>query len=153
MISILFILHWCFKLITIKQVFIEATLQTLLMEGEKSQEKISLQDMKTYDDQLFSTGETELFGEDSGRRCNCSPFSKRYMISILALLGFCNVYALRVNLSVALVAMVAKSWTLDKEGRKVEVSMNNLEYIHILWKKIDQFYYITLNLGLVWTKE
>lgn len=41
----------------------------------------------------------------------------------LALLGFCNVYALRVNLSVALVAMVAKSSTLDKEGKMVEVSI------------------------------
>ena len=93
------------------------------MEGEKSKEKISLQDMKTYNDQLFSTGETERFGEDSGRRCNCSPFSKRYFISVLALLGFCNVYALRVNLSVALVAMVAKSSTLDKEGKIIEVSI------------------------------
>ena len=112
------------------------------MEGEKSQGKISLQDIKTYDDQLFSTGETELFGEDSRRRCNCSPFSKRYIISILALLGFCNVYALRVNLSVALVAMVAKSWTLDKEGRKVEVGMSNLEYVHINGRKLT--YFITL---------
>ena len=93
------------------------------MEGEKNKEKISLQDIRTYDDQLFSTGETEHFDEDSGRRCNCSPFSKRYIISILALLGFCNVYALRVNLSVALVAMVAKSSTLDKEGKMVEVSI------------------------------
>ena len=93
------------------------------MEGEKSKEKISLQDMKTYNDQLFSTGETEHFDENSGRRCNCSPFSKRYIISVLALLGFCNVYALRVNLSVALVAMVAKSSTLDKEGKVVEVSI------------------------------
>lgn len=100
------------------------------MEGDKSEEKISLQERKTYDDQLFSTGQTELFGEDSGRKCNCSPFSKRYIISILALLGFCNVYALRVNLSVALVAMVAKSYTY-KEGRKVEVSMNDLQYIRI----------------------
>lgn len=111
------------------------------MEGEKSKEKISLQDMKTYDDQLFSPGETEHSGEDSGRRCNCSPFSKRYIISVLALLGFCNVYALRVNLSVALVAMVAKSSTLDKEGKVVEVSISNLQYTHLnqaTWKKIDQ---------------
>lgn len=93
------------------------------MEGEKNKEKISLQHIRTYDDQLFSTGETEHFDEDSGRRCNCSPFSKRYIISILALLGFCNVYALRVNLSVALVAMVAKSSTLDEEGKMVEVSI------------------------------
>lgn len=94
------------------------------MERDKSKEKISLQDMTTYDDQLFSTGKTE--HEDSRRKCNCSPFSKRYIISILALLGFCNVYALRVNLSVALVAMVAKTSTVDKEGKTVEVSVSNL---------------------------
>lgn len=108
------------------------------MEGDKSEEKISLQERKTYDDQLFSTGETELYGEDSGRKCNCSPFSKRYIISILALLGFCNVYALRVNLSVALVAMVAKSYTY-KEGRKVEVSMSDLVYIHMNGRKLTNF--------------
>lgn len=96
------------------------------MESEKSKEKISLQDMTTYDDQLFSTGKAEHSGEDSCRKCNCSPSSKRYIISILALLGFCNVYALRVNLSVALVAMVAKSSTVDKEGKTVEVSVSNL---------------------------
>ena len=101
------------------------------MEGEKGKEKISLQDMKTYDDQLFSSGETEQSRENSSRRCNCSPFSKRYIISILALLGFCNVYALRVNLSVALVAMVAKSSTFDKEGKMVEVSIINL-IVHLI---------------------
>lgn len=93
----------------------------------ESKEKVSLQDMTTYDDQLFSTSKTEDSGEDSRRKCNCSPFSKRYIISILALLGFCNVYALRVNLSVALVAMVAKSSTVDKEGKTVEVSVSSLQ--------------------------
>ena len=33
-------------------------------------------------------------------------FGKRHVLLILGLLGFANVYALRVNLSVALVAMV-----------------------------------------------
>lgn len=92
------------------------------MEGDKSKEKIPLQDIPTYDDQLFSAGDTEHSGENSSRRCNCSPFSKRYCIAVLALLGFCNVYALRVNLSVALVAMVSKSSNLNKEGKMVEVS-------------------------------
>ena len=120
------------------------------MEGEKNKEKISLQDIRTYDDQLFSTGETEHFDEDSGRRCNCSPFSKRYIISILALLGFCNVYALRVNLSVALVAMVAKSSTLDKEGKMVEVSIRT----YSTSAQIEENWPITtLNLGLVWTNQ
>ncbi|XP_064594982.1 vesicular glutamate transporter 2-like [Liolophura sinensis] len=34
-----------------------------------------------------------------------SYFPKRYIVAVMALLGFCNVYALRVNLSVAIVAM------------------------------------------------
>ncbi|KAL9965860.1 hypothetical protein ACROYT_G029714 [Oculina patagonica] len=90
------------------------------MEGDTSKEKIPLQDITTYDDQLFSPSEAEHSSQNSSSRCNCSPFSKRYIISILALLGFCNVYALRVNLSVALVAMVSKSSTLNKEGKTVE---------------------------------
>lgn len=92
------------------------------MEGDKSKEKIPLQDITTYDNQLFSPSETDDSVENSSCRCNCSPFSKRYFISVLALLGFCNVYAMRVNLSVALVAMVTKSSTLNKEGKMVEVS-------------------------------
>ncbi|WAR04254.1 VGLU2-like protein [Mya arenaria] len=34
---------------------------------------------------------------------NCMP--KRYVVGIMAFFGFCNIYALRVNLSVAIVAM------------------------------------------------
>ena len=37
--------------------------------------------------------------------CCCSYLPKRYLVAILSFLGFVNVYALRVNLSVALVAM------------------------------------------------
>ena len=92
------------------------------MEGENSKEKISLQHMTTYDDQLFSScDETGQTGDDSNSRCKCSLLSKRYVISILALLGFCNVYALRVNLSVALVAMVTKNKVENAEGKMVEV--------------------------------
>ncbi|PFX25882.1 Vesicular glutamate transporter 2 [Stylophora pistillata] len=87
------------------------------MEGSTSKEKIALEDRTTYDDQLFTAEEAENSGQNSRTKCNCSPFSKRYMISILALLGFANVYALRVNLSVALVAMVTKTSTLDEEGK------------------------------------
>ena len=78
--------------------------------------------MTTYDDQLFSSGGQTLHSDDnSNNRCQGSLFSKRYIISILALLGFCNVYALRVNLSVALVAMVAKNTVKSAEGKIVEV--------------------------------
>ena len=92
------------------------------MEGGNSKEKISLQDMTTYDDQLFSPGdETGQTDDNSNSRCKCSLLSKRYVISILALLGFANVYALRVNLSVALVAMVMKNKVETAEGKVVEV--------------------------------
>lgn len=40
-------------------------------------------------------------------RSNCFPcVPKRYIIAVLAFLGFLNVYALRVNLSMAIVVMV-----------------------------------------------
>lgn len=47
----------------------------------------------------------------------CQVIPKRYIIAVLAMLGFCNVYALRVNLSVALVAMVSNT-TVIKDGKK-----------------------------------
>ena len=91
------------------------------MEGGSSNEKISLRDMTTYDDQLFNSGDKTERDDGSNSQCQCKFFSKRYMISILALLGFCNLYALRVNLSVALVAMVAKNTVKNAEGKMVEV--------------------------------
>ena len=84
---------------------------------------MALRDRTTYDDQLFTSEERENSGQNSKTKCNCSPFSKRYIISVLALLGFANVYALRVNLSVALVAMVTKTSTLNEEGKTVKVQM------------------------------
>lgn len=90
------------------------------MEGSSSKEKISLHDMTTYDDQLFNSGDTTERDDGSNRQCQCTFSSKRYMISILALLGFCNLYALRVNLSVALVAMVANNTVKNAEGKTVE---------------------------------
>ena len=88
-----------------------------------SEEKMALKDRTTYDDQFFTSEESENSGQNSKTKCNCSPFSKRYIISVLALLGFANVYALRVNLSVALVAMVTKTSTLSDEGKTVKVQM------------------------------
>lgn len=88
------------------------------MEEDNSRAKIPLQDTTTYDDQLFNSADTTANG-DSNRRKRLL-FPKRYKISILALLGFCNVYALRVNLSVALVAMVAKNRVTDADGKVVE---------------------------------
>ena len=84
------------------------------MEGEENKEKIPLKERKINDGQSSNASVNDGNTEDE---CQGSLFSKRYIISILALLGFCNVYALRVNLSVALVAMVTNS----TEGKNVEV--------------------------------
>lgn len=84
------------------------------MEGEENKETIPLKERKINDGQ---SSNASVNGDNTEDECQGSLFSKRYLISILALLGFCNVYALRVNLSVALVAMVTKS----TEGKNVEV--------------------------------
>ncbi|XP_048775942.2 sialin-like [Ostrea edulis] len=43
-------------------------------------------------------------------------FPKRYIVGIMAFFGFCNIYALRANLSIAIVAMVAK-YNVTNESR------------------------------------
>lgn len=50
-------------------------------------------------------------------RC-CLPV--RYMIGVFLMLGFTNVYAMRVNLSVALAVMVANH-TVMRDGKQVQV--------------------------------
>ena len=56
--------------------------------------------------------------EDQG--CLCSFVPKRYMVTFLAMFGFFNAYALRVNLSVAMVAMVNN---VTKFGHHLEVEV------------------------------
>lgn len=48
--------------------------------------------------------------------------SKRYLIAILAFFGFANVYALRVNLSVAIVVMTSNYTVNSPHGPVVVVS-------------------------------
>ena len=71
-----------------------------------------------YDNQLFGEGKAK---EKCCACCHCPP-PKRYIVAILGLFGFANVYALRVNLSVALVAMVSNH-TIYKNGSWVEVRL------------------------------
>ena len=55
------------------------------------------------------------------RETNC--FGKRHILMLLGFLGFANVYALRVNLSVALVAMVNSTYAnVNPEGKSHECS-------------------------------
>ena len=52
--------------------------------------------------------------------CRCMP--KRYMLAILSFFGFFNVYCLRVNLSVALVAMTNNHTMVRYDGTEYLVS-------------------------------
>lgn len=45
-------------------------------------------------------------------------FPKRYVVGIMAFFGFCNIYALRANLSIAIVAMVAKYNVTNESSTK-----------------------------------
>ncbi|KAG1655419.1 Vesicular glutamate transporter 3 [Nymphon striatum] len=46
----------------------------------------------------------------------CQRIPKRYILAIMSFLGFFNVYALRVNLSIAIVAMVSNTTTVLDNG-------------------------------------
>ena len=62
------------------------------------------------------------------RIVKCGLLPKRYLLAILSFFGFLNVYALRVNLSVALVAMVSNRTVTDSSGniiRTVRIFMMN----------------------------
>lgn len=63
--------------------------------------------------------------------CHCIP--KRYVVAILSFFGFLNVYALRVNLSIALVAMVSNRTIYDSNGNK-----NVTQPAEFKWNSKDQ---------------
>ncbi|XP_057302082.1 sialin-like [Hydractinia symbiolongicarpus] len=67
------------------------------------------------------------YDEESPRKqprdlCCCSCLPKRYLVAILSFFGFVNVYALRVNLSVALVAMVSNTTGHYENGTAYVIS-------------------------------
>lgn len=57
----------------------------------------------------FEADNVEGNRETKEESCCCACLPKRYLVAIMSFLGFVNVYALRVNLSVALVAMVSNT--------------------------------------------
>lgn len=59
-------------------------------------------------------------GCDYIQHCRCMP--KRYVLTILSFLGFFNVYCLRVDLSVALVAMTTNHTKIRFDGTEYKVS-------------------------------
>lgn len=65
------------------------------------------------DDQYSSLGK-------EGQQNTTAPvsFPKRYILLLMIFIGFVNIYAMRVNLNVALVAMV-NNQTIIKRGVKI----------------------------------
>ena len=59
----------------------------------------------------------------SERTCPCGFPRKRYMVAMLSFLGFANIYAMRVNLSVAIAVMVANQ-TVIQDGKEIQVLSN-----------------------------
>lgn len=59
----------------------------------------------------------------SGRACPCGFLRKRYMVAMLSFLGFANIYAMRVNLSMAIAVMVANQ-TVIQDGKEIQVLSN-----------------------------
>jgi len=55
-------------------------------------------------------------------KCCCTCLPKRYLVAFLSFLGFVNVYSLRVNLSVALVAMVSNKTGFHPNGTRYVIS-------------------------------
>ena len=64
------------------------------------------------------------------RRWYQQPVKRRYVVASLAFLGFCCVYMLRVNLSVAIVAMTANRTHTEDNGTIAVVSTVTV------WKKL-----------------
>lgn len=58
----------------------------------------------------------ESLGGEQTRRWYQQPVKRRYVVAGLAFLGFCNIYMLRVNLSVAIVAMTSNSTHAQDDG-------------------------------------
>lgn len=51
-------------------------------------------------------------------------YPRRYVVAFMAFLGFCNVYAMRVNLSVAIVAMTTNKTLTNENGTFIQVRLS-----------------------------
>ena len=87
-------------------------------DGQQDVPNTSIQNLFDSKDHLSS--------EDQG--CLCSFVPKRYMVTFLAMFGFFNAYSLRVNLSVAMVAMVGN---VTKFGHHPEIEVCNLTILNL----------------------
>ena len=57
------------------------------------------------------------------RTCPCGFLPTRYMVAMLSFLGFANIYAMRVNLSIAIAVMVANQ-TVIQDDKEIQVLSN-----------------------------
>ena len=93
-----------------------------LSERKKQTDNEDQQDMQDTSATQHLVDSTDHFSwEEQG--CLCSFVPKRYMVTFLAMFGFFNAYALRVNLSVAMVAMVNN---VTKFGHSLETEVCNM---------------------------
>lgn len=62
------------------------------------------------------------------------PFSlpRRYAVAVLAFLGFCNLYILRVNLSVAIVSITTTTKEFDWDSKTKGLILSSFFYGYIL---------------------
>ena len=63
---------------------------------------------------------------------------RRFVVAILAFFGFVNVYMLRVNLSIAVVAMTSNKTRMLRNGTEVNVSFITLCFISSLQLKCSR---------------
>ena len=63
---------------------------------------------------------------------------RRFVVAILAFFGFVNVYMLRVNLSIAVVAMTSNKTRMLRNGTEVNVSFITLCFISSLHLKCSR---------------
>ena len=80
----------------------------------------------THDKEVTQSERTSPQDEEvtqSERTCPCGFLRKRYMVAMLSFLGFANIYAMRVNLSMAIAVMVANQ-TVIQDGKEIQVLSN-----------------------------
>jgi hypothetical protein len=97
------------------------------MSKRKSQtDNDDMQDIQDSSTENLLDSKDHFSWEDQG--CLCSFVPKRYMVTFLAMFGFFNAYALRVNLSVAMVAMVSN---VTKFGHGLETEVCNVTILKL----------------------
>ena len=91
---------------------------------------MTLEEQKKYaskDDEMLLTLESKTpKTEKCDWYCPCLP--KRYLIAILAFFGMVNTYAMRLDLSVAIIDMVENKTSIDSNGTKFVVKTADFDW-------------------------